>query len=77
MRTGRNKLFPKPEPVAEEAAADWLKFYLRDQNINITETFKLHRVRYKSPDHMKGTVGWLCRYHLAKGMKDLVLDRFP
>lgn len=43
--------------VAEEARAQWLN--LDRQNINIVDAFRLYRVRYISPNSLKGTIGWL------------------
>lgn len=77
LQTTRGGILPVPRPEEEEAAAQWLVSYLREQKVNIGDCFKLHRVRYKAPEYIKGNVGWLCFNHLEAGRKAGSLVHFP
>uniref|UniRef100_A0A7I4BMI4 DC1 domain-containing protein n=1 Tax=Physcomitrium patens TaxID=3218 RepID=A0A7I4BMI4_PHYPA len=78
VQPARCKVLPRQEAEeAEVMATQWLVSYLNDQKVNIAESFKLFRVRYTAPEHIKGTVGCLCFNHLDRGMKDGSLEHFP
>ncbi|KAG0620434.1 hypothetical protein M758_4G215300 [Ceratodon purpureus] len=79
---GKHGLQPKhgaivPRPEEEEAAAQSLVSYLKEQKVNIADCFKLYRVRYKAPYSVKGNVGWLCTPHLEAGKRAGCLEYFP
>ena len=69
------------QQTAEETAAEWLRTYLEDNEINIFDDFGLIRIRYTATDeqgdcprYKRGSVAWLCSEHHDQGLEAGILE---
>ncbi|KAG0629495.1 hypothetical protein M758_1G108300 [Ceratodon purpureus] len=67
----------------QQSAAEWLLNYLNHNEINISRSFGLRRVRYTEteegncPRYTQGTPAWLCTEHLHRGIETGILESYP
>ncbi|KAG0616859.1 hypothetical protein M758_5G146600 [Ceratodon purpureus] len=67
----------------EDSAAEWLLRDLERRGVNIYKTRGLLRIRYKEteegdfPRYTRGSLAWLCKDHVNRGLKDGILESCP
>ncbi|KAG0616863.1 hypothetical protein M758_5G147000 [Ceratodon purpureus] len=66
-----------------DLASEWLLRDLERRGVNIYKTHGLLRIRYKEteegdiPRYTRGSVAWLCKDHVNRGLKDGILESYP
>ncbi|KAG0577406.1 hypothetical protein KC19_5G154000 [Ceratodon purpureus] len=67
----------------EDLVAEWLLRDSENRGDNIFKTYGLLRIRYKVteecdiPRYTRGSVAWLCKDHVNRGLKDGILESYP
>ncbi|KAG0616854.1 hypothetical protein M758_5G146100 [Ceratodon purpureus] len=67
----------------EDLAAEWLLRDHEERGVNICKTYGLLRIRYKVteecdiPRYTRGSLAWLCKDHVNRGLKDGILESYP
>ncbi|KAG0577402.1 hypothetical protein KC19_5G153600 [Ceratodon purpureus] len=68
---------------ASDLAAEHLLRRLEKRGVNIFKSYGLLRIRYKVseegdiPRYTRGSVAWLCKDHVNRGLKDGILESYP
>ncbi|KAG0616867.1 hypothetical protein M758_5G147400 [Ceratodon purpureus] len=81
-KVSQNKENAEELKVGEDFAAEWLLSLIEELRENIYKDYGLLRIRYKVteeggfPRYTRGSVAWLCKDHVNRGLKDGVLESY-